>query len=1096
MPAPAEEPLQPPPLTAASVAREHFKKELEIHNAVDPSETEVIVILHDACYGHRYSRPRTSKLSLNTIVERPERIIATVMGISAAYVRLGGRHIGGPYAPAPNMTTGSTLPMPFRICKSSRAVSLIAPAVTQVHGTKWMAELKMMCEGAEAKLALNGKELTRPVQASGDDDQKPRPKLHEGDLYLCADSLDALEGALGGICDAVDAVFSANGPRRAFVCVRPPGHHCSDTYPSGFCWLNNVHVGISHASMTSGLTHAAIIDFDLHHGDGSQAIAWAHNAKIADLPKNAPISKKTAIGYFSLHDINSYPCEWGDEEKVRSASLCVENAHGQTIWNVHLQPWKTDAEFWELYKERYSILLDKTRSFFQFHSNRLGNLPNPIHPKAAIFISAGFDASEWESHGMQRHKVNVPTDFYARFTHDIARLADEKGLGVGGRVISVLEGGYSDRALMSGVLSHLSGLAESTGVDGVEGMSNGLSHEMTRRLGKMSLADDSHAPTQPPHQSSSIPFDTNWWSPTNLEELENLVNPPAATVAPAKKPRNTVAPTYTTPTQSFTAKIVSSPSNRRSVSASTSRLSHHPTTASRPPTPPPPDVGWATAARELCKLLVPSDRQVQSCTPEDLNAEATRVRRNRQSTVSMPVEAPIEDGKRMQLRGRKAKAPSYKSDEEDESRPASRVNRRKTIAGSASLEKDPPDRQSDISKSAAGRRLSASSTIISSIEDPKAEVNGSDNKIQQDSTSVIARHRSSSSVSVRPGSSVSTRIDPPLVKKTRAPAKPRSPSKSRAIKRMPSQPPMPRVPSAFSRPLEAVEGAPPMRNGQLAAQNAALAAKSSNLQEIDSLAAGIKKISIKLNVSSKDEQQLKEAKKKPVARAPRKPAMPKASKSSGPQNVPALPATLSSTPNGVSQPSNRTAEPPNQNASVPVSNGLVSLVRQSMILPSNASPNALPAALTSAAIPAPAAAAQPPIFLALASEPNPISVAQVPTNALPQIPTNLQLQPSTALPHPTRPETPQTARPDLPVFTSTTPIRFAGPGIANIRQAFEATSRTDITPPKMYARPTSTASVAGSGTGPAYVLKAEAQNAHDLWEVPDTPQPQPGMRGS
>ncbi len=205
-----------------------------------------------------------------------------------------------------------------------------------------MKELSIMCEGAEAKLALNGKELTRPSAAeqaieNGNIDQ---PKLHEGDLYLCSGSLGALEGALGGVCEGVDAVFADDAAKRAFVCIRPPGHHCSADYPSGFCWLNNVHVGIGHAAITHGLTHAAIIDFDLHHGDGSQSITWSHNSRTASLPKNTPISKKTAIGYFSLHDINSYPCEMGDEDKVRNASLCLENAHGQTMWNVHRQSKK------------------------------------------------------------------------------------------------------------------------------------------------------------------------------------------------------------------------------------------------------------------------------------------------------------------------------------------------------------------------------------------------------------------------------------------------------------------------------------------------------------------------------------------------------------------------------------------------------------------------------------------------------------------------------------------------------------------------------------------------------------------------------------
>jgi histone deacetylase HOS3 len=368
----------PPRHTAASIASNHFKTELDLHNMDERSE-DTIVILHDSCYGHRYSRPRTSKASLSTIVERPERIHASILGLSVAYVRLGERHAEGQYPLHPAKDPAAIPNAPFRIRKTTRRLPLLSQAVTNVHGVKWMEELKIMCDNAEQRLAMNGKELTRPDITRSPDQGAPA-KLHEGDLYLCSESLNAMEGALGAVCEGIDAVFhgseNGRGPHRTFVAIRPPGHHCSASYPSGFCWLNNVHVGISHAALTHGLTHAAIIDFDLHHGDGSQAIAWEHNKRATSLPKNALPWKKTSIGYFSLHDINSYPCEMGDEEKVKNASLCIENAHGQSIWNVHLQPWKSETEFWELYETKYSILLDKTRNFLRTQTERLRSLPN------------------------------------------------------------------------------------------------------------------------------------------------------------------------------------------------------------------------------------------------------------------------------------------------------------------------------------------------------------------------------------------------------------------------------------------------------------------------------------------------------------------------------------------------------------------------------------------------------------------------------------------------------------------------------------------------------------------------------------------------
>jgi histone deacetylase HOS3 len=488
-----------------------------------------------------------------------------------------------------------------------------------------------------------------------------------------------MEGALGAVCDGVDAVFQGStnrkGPHRTFVAIRPPGHHCSASYPSGFCWLNNVHVGISHAALTHGLTHAAIIDFDLHHGDGSQAIAWEHNARAMNLPKNALPWKKTSIGYFSLHDINSYPCEMGDEEKVKNASLCIENAHGQSIWNVHLQPWKTETEFWELYKSKYSILLSKTREYLRTQTERLRLIPNGQKPKAAIFLSAGFDASEWESSGMQRHKVNVPTEFYARLAQDVVKLASEEGTSVDGRIISVLEGGYSDRALCSGVLSHLSGLAggDPTFIK-TEIKNKGLNYEMGQKIGAFDSGDGPNEAAVPPG------YDLAWWSLQRLEQLDAVVSP--TPVPEAKKPRDGTPSTYSSPTQSFIAKVTAN-KTKRSVSNMSQTSNGSPRTITRAPSPPPPEVPWTVAAHELSKLLIPVDRQTKSCRPEDLSAEATRARRERQpSATPTGTPGPAQlDTPRMALRVRKPAKALIESTEEDSKKPGAKTSRRKTAPG-------------------------------------------------------------------------------------------------------------------------------------------------------------------------------------------------------------------------------------------------------------------------------------------------------------------------------------------------------------------------------------------------------------------------------
>lgn len=599
---------------------------------------------------------------------------------------LGDRHSSGVNPPHPTATSGSA---PFIIRKSSRYVDITSPAVTNVHGTKWMAELKEMCYAAESRLTENGKELVRSQHPSGRNEEKPR--LHEGDLYLCAESLAAFEGALGGVLDAVDSVFKPAGPHRVFACVRPPGHHCSDDYPSGFCWLNNVHVGISHAAIEHGLTHAAIFDFDLHHGDGSQSIAWTHNSRVLSLPKSASLSKKTAIGYYSLHDINSYPCEWGDEDKVQNASLCIENAHGQSIWNVHLQPWKTEADFWELYENRYSVLIEKMRGFLKSQYERFRSMGPAIRPKGAIFISAGFDASEWESQGMQRHKVNVPTEFYARVTRDIVKLSEEEGLGVDGRVVSVLEGGYSDRALASGVLSHICGL---TSTPAPTPRSNGQDEAGIQ------------AGTYP------VKYQANWWSPTRLEELEKAIDT-ASLPASAKKSRPGTVPSYHSPTQSFVAKVVSQPTYQRSVANS---LSKHSYERSRTPTPPPPDVDWVTASYELSQLIIPSERQTRSCKSEELNTKATEVRKSRQSTIGLAMPKQSEDSlenglEKMNLKSRRMNPPPIPLEESHttSSAASAAADRRKTFGGVEVLDKEIVKR--------SDRRMSVASAKLSTADD-------------------------------------------------------------------------------------------------------------------------------------------------------------------------------------------------------------------------------------------------------------------------------------------------------------------------------------------------------------------------------------------
>lgn len=379
------------------------------------------MIIHDACSKHKFSRNVKAR-ELATIVERPERCRASILGIAAAKARLEIEGFDNEN---------------FEIIKSDRLGDLSDPAVVEVHGAKWPTELTSLCDSAAEKLSKGDLEIPAPY--------------HSGDLYLGQGSHEALRGCIGSVYDGIDRVL-ADGYDRVHISVRPPGHHCAEAMPSGFCMINNVHIAIAYAHHKYGITRAVILDFDLHHGDGSQAIAWTINDKTNQLknvsrsPRNPSLPPNLRIGYFSLHDINSFPCEEGLTEKVQEASLCL-TAHGQCIWNIHLRHHPTSAEFDDVYNSEYSIIFKRAAEFLADAG---------ANEKCMVFLSAGFDSSEHETKGMQRHGYNLPTHFYQRFACDAIDLADRYASG---KILSVLEGGYADRAITSGSFAFMIGLS-------------------------------------------------------------------------------------------------------------------------------------------------------------------------------------------------------------------------------------------------------------------------------------------------------------------------------------------------------------------------------------------------------------------------------------------------------------------------------------------------------------------------------------------------------------------------------------------------------------------------------------------------------------
>lgn len=434
----------------------------------DDESKKTLVLLSPYATEHVFGRSWVSKAYLSTIFERPQRLLASCIGIAAA---------------------SSMYPYFFDVKTSRRRGSLFSDHVKRVHGVSWPERLLQLCLEAHNHLKEENIEIPDEWNA--------------GDIYLTPRTITAIEDVLGTLESAVDSLFDDKpfhgSHNLVFAAIRPPGHHAHSSLPSGFCVLNNAQIAIEYSHIHYGVSHCAILDIDLHHGDGTQDICWERAGFCADFGKEERLkgseddakvdASYPKIGYFSLHDVKSYPTELGfaSKENLKNASLCIMD-HDLNIWNVHLQEWSSEDEFYKFYQTKYVAILNRANQFFNqakkrheldeiFYQNELSKyqkyllkphlykqaVPKPTPPppfKPLILISAGFDASEYENPQMQRHGVNVPTSFYARFTKDVVRLAK---IHTGGKVLSLTEGGYLDGALCSGIFSHLIGLTNNHG---------------------------------------------------------------------------------------------------------------------------------------------------------------------------------------------------------------------------------------------------------------------------------------------------------------------------------------------------------------------------------------------------------------------------------------------------------------------------------------------------------------------------------------------------------------------------------------------------------------------------------------------------------
>jgi acetoin utilization deacetylase AcuC-like enzyme len=224
----------------------------------------------------------------------------------------------------------------------------------------------------------------------------------DADTVISPDSWEAALRAAGAICSAVDEVMADTG-NNAFCAVRPPGHHAEPERAMGFCIFNSVAIGAMHARHHHGLERVAVIDFDVHHGNGTQAAFW-NNASYL---------------YISSHQSPLYPGSGSRRER----------GVADNIVNVPLSPYSGTKEIQLAWNEVMEPTLREFRPDF-------------------ILISAGFDAHTKDPLA----QLNFSEDDYIWLTERILRVAAEQCQG---RVVSALEGGYNLTALAASVAAHV-----------------------------------------------------------------------------------------------------------------------------------------------------------------------------------------------------------------------------------------------------------------------------------------------------------------------------------------------------------------------------------------------------------------------------------------------------------------------------------------------------------------------------------------------------------------------------------------------------------------------------------------------------------------
>eukprot|EP01035_Chromulina_nebulosa_P007028 gene7028-9468_t len=224
----------------------------------------------------------------------------------------------------------------------------------------------------------------------------------DGDTSMSPGTWEAVMRGVGGAVAATDAVMKGEA-NNAFVATRPPGHHAEFNKSMGFCFFDNAAIAARYAQRTYGIGRAAVVDFDVHHGNGTQDIFWAD----------------PTVMYCSTHQMPLFP----------GTGALGERGEHDTVVNAPLQSEDGGIKFRAAFE---NLILPQLRKF----------------APELIIISAGFDAHFRDPLAT----LNLKAEDFTWVTRQLMDVADASA---GGRIVSVLEGGYDLQGLKESVAAHV-----------------------------------------------------------------------------------------------------------------------------------------------------------------------------------------------------------------------------------------------------------------------------------------------------------------------------------------------------------------------------------------------------------------------------------------------------------------------------------------------------------------------------------------------------------------------------------------------------------------------------------------------------------------